>query len=136
MVKALKAGDRFLARLLSRSGFRWIVQAAVGANAVAALWLRVVQGRAEQVLPWQGALLSLYAFAMAAACSDRRATAGWGAFGALILAAFTRGLTGSFGRMVGVVEVAGCLVLLGVLRALSRDERFLRRAAVLESAET
>ncbi len=129
----LGSGDLFLARLLSKRPYRWTVFTVLFLTATASLYYRVGLGGSLQVLPWYGAVLSLYFLALALGSRDARCRAAHAAFGALVACVFTRGLLAGQARLVGVIEVAACLVTLSALSSLARDAAFLARGAVLRS---
>jgi len=131
-MKHSRPGDLLLARLLARPAYRWTLYVAFFLTATATLYLRVGEGRTEQVLPWYGVFLSIYGFGMAAASSDGRCRTAYVAFGLLVAAAFSRDLLAAHARWVGVVEVACCLVLLVFLSRLARDPSFMAGTAMLE----
>ena len=129
----LRTGDLFLARLLSRRPYRWSVFTVLFLTATASLYYRVGLGGSVQVLPWYGAVLSLYFLALAAGSRDARCRAAHVAFGMLVALVFSREMLESQARLVGALEVAACLVTLAALSSLARDRTFLSRGAVLES---
>lgn len=129
----LRSGDLFLARLLSKRPYRWTVFTVLFLTATASLYYRVGLGGSIQVLPWYGALLSLYFLALAAGSRESRCRVAHAAFGVLIACVFTRGILAGHARLVGAIEVASSLVTLTVLSSLARDATFLSRGAVLES---
>lgn len=130
---SLGPGDLFLARLLSKRPYRWTVFTVLFLTATASLYYRVGLGGTIQVLPWYGAILSLYFLALAAGSREARSRVALAAFGVLIVCVFTRGMLSGQARLVGAIEVAAALVTLAALSSLARDETFLARGAVLES---
>lgn len=126
-------GDLYLARLVQKRPYRWTLYAVFLITATAALTWRVVLGRTDQILPWYGALLSLYGFGMALASRDARSRTVYAAFGLLVAVAFTRELMGGHARLIGLIEVATCLAILGCLGSLAGDAGFPGGSAVLES---
>ena len=129
----MRSGDLLLARLLAKRPFRMTLYATFALTAAGALLYRVIMGRGLQVLPWPGALLSLYFLGMAVASTDVRCRAAHVSFAVLVAATFTRGFLLPYARAVGAVEVVSCLVLLALLWSLHRDAGFMARGAVLES---
>ncbi|HET9481728.1 MAG TPA: hypothetical protein VFP98_08230, partial [Candidatus Polarisedimenticolia bacterium] len=133
--KPLRAGDIYLARLLARAPYRWTLYAAFLLTGAAALYLRVVLGRADQALPWFLGLLGAYGFVMAVLSADLRCRLAYFFFGLLVALAFSRGPLAGQARLAGVLEVVSCLLILAMLASLARDDAFRRRAAVLESPQ-
>lgn len=131
-----RPGDLYLARLLSKPPYRYTLYAVFALTGVAALYLRAILGRSEQVLPWYLAPLAIYGFVMAALSAGARPRVVYLGFGALVAMAFGRQLYPAQARLGGLVEAGLCLLILAVLASLSRDAAFLRGAAVLESART
>src|SRR3970040_555969 len=105
-------GDLFLARLLSRRPYRWTVFTVLFLTATASLYYRVGRGGPLQVLPWYGAVLSLYFLALAAGSREARCRAAHAAFGVLVACVFTRGILAGPARLIGAIGVASCLVTL------------------------
>lgn len=130
-----KAGDRFLGRLVSKARHRRLAQVALAAAAAGAIWFRVIQGRTEQGLPWEGGLLCFYAFAMAGASSDPRCRGAWAAFGLLILASFAPTPSPAIARAAGLILAGSALCLLVLLRSLAADPGIPAEGAVLKSGE-
>ena len=129
----LNTADLYLARLAARPPYRWTIYIVFFITATASLYLRVVQGRPDQVLPWYGGVLAVYGFGMAAAASDMRCRVVYACFGLLIAAAFSRAWLTGWTRAVGVVEVASALTLLAAFASLSRQVGVGGKRAVLES---
>lgn len=129
----LGSGDLFLSRILSKRAYRWTVFTVLFLTAAASLYYRVGLGGSIQVLPWYGAVLSLYFLALAIGSREGRCRAAHAAFGVLVACVFTRGMLAGQARLVGAIEVAAALVTLAALSSLARDETFLSRGAVLES---
>jgi hypothetical protein len=126
-------GDRFLARVLRSRSYRWTIYGFLFLNATASLYYRVGMGGSVQVLPWYASVLSLFFLGMAVKSVNGRARVAHTSFSILVVAAFTRDLLRPYARVVGLVEVAACLLVLAALMSLARDARFLRAGAVLES---
>ncbi len=126
-------GDLFLARLLSRRVPRRALQIVLFLTAAGSLYYRVGLGNGLQVLPWWGGLPALYFLWLVFQSTDTRCRVAYAAFSLLMAAAFNRGLLPEHARLVGAVEVAGCLVLMSALFRLGRDRGFIAMA-VLRSA--
>lgn len=125
--------DLYLARLAAKPVYRWTIYTVFSLTAIASLYERVGLARTYQVLPWYGSILGLYGAGMALVARDNRCRIVYGCFGLLVVTAFSRSLLAGWTRVVGSVEVAACLALLGAFVSLSGDEGLARRGAVLRS---
>src|SRR5678815_3143490 len=127
------AADLYLYRLAASPPYRRTIYTVFTLTAILALCFRVGLGRTEQVLPWYASLLSLYGFGMAVFARDLRCRLVYACFGLLVAAAFTRGIASGWTRVVGLLEVAACLVSLAMFARLSREYGVEWSDAVLES---
>ena len=133
MVEATPPADLYLYRLAARPPYRWTIYTVLFLAATASLYLRVLEGRADQALPSYVGLLALYGLGMAVVARDNRCRIIYFCFGLLVAAAFTRGPLAAWTRAIGALEAAACFVVLAAFIGISRDGGVRRKTAVLQS---
>ena len=125
--------DLYLARLLRKSSSRATIYIVLFVTATAIVYLKIVEGRADERPASYLGLFCFYGFLMSVMARDSRCRIAYLSFGTLVAAAYSRGLLSAYPVATGLVELISCLVLLIALMSLARDPDFLSLNPVLQS---